>query len=98
PPTPTLLSYTTLFRSHLARQLANVLSADPSEGFESTIQTTSNQFPGRIAVLSGPEALAAAQSLSPCLGTGYWSSESCSKSPRMRSEDHTSELQSRFDL
>src|SRR5699024_4950927 len=50
---------------HLARQLANTLSADPSEGFESTIQTTSHQFPGQIEVLPGPETLAAAQSLSP---------------------------------
>lgn len=43
------------------RQYYNILSADPSEGFK--IQTTS-QFPGRIKVLPGPEALAAAQSLS----------------------------------
>ena len=46
-------------------------TADPSEGFESTIQTIRSQFPGRIEVLSGPEALAAAQSLSP--GLAIWS-------------------------
>jgi len=45
--------------------------AGPSEGFENTIQTTTNQFPGRIAVLPGPEALAAAQSLSS--GLAIWS-------------------------
>ncbi|ODM21420.1 hypothetical protein SI65_02263 [Aspergillus cristatus] len=56
---------------HLARQLASILPADPSEGFESTIQTTSSQFPGQIEVLPGPEALAAAQSLSPRLA--IWS-------------------------
>jgi len=50
--------------------LANILPVDPSEGFESTIQTTSTQFPGRIEVLPGPEALAAAQSLSPRLAIG----------------------------
>ncbi|ODM22630.1 hypothetical protein SI65_00219 [Aspergillus cristatus] len=33
---------------HLAQQLANILPADPSEDFESTIQTSSSQFPGRI--------------------------------------------------
>ncbi|ODM18571.1 hypothetical protein SI65_06443 [Aspergillus cristatus] len=42
---------------HLARQLANILPADPFEGFESTIQTT--------------KALAAAKSLSP--GLVIWS-------------------------
>ena len=56
---------------HLARQLANILPADPSEGFESTMQTTSSQCPGRIEVLLGPEALAAAQYLSP--GLAIWS-------------------------
>ncbi|ODM14581.1 hypothetical protein SI65_09926 [Aspergillus cristatus] len=56
---------------HLARQLANILPADPSEGFESTTQITSSQFPGQIEVLPGPEALAAAQSLSP--GLAIWS-------------------------
>lgn len=56
---------------HLARQLANILPAEPSEGFESTIQTTNSQFPGRIEVLPGPEALAAAQALSS--GLAIWS-------------------------
>ncbi|KAE8394191.1 hypothetical protein BDV23DRAFT_17634 [Aspergillus alliaceus] len=56
---------------HLARQLANILPADPSEGFERMIQTTRNQFPGRIEVLPDPETLAAAQSLSP--GLEIWS-------------------------
>ncbi|ODM15130.1 hypothetical protein SI65_09369 [Aspergillus cristatus] len=56
---------------HLARQFANILPADPSEGFESMIQTTSSQFPGQIEVPLGPEALAAAQSLPP--GLAIWS-------------------------
>ena len=56
---------------HLARQLANTLPADPSEGFESTTQTANSQFPGRIEVLPGPEALAAAQTFSP--GLVIWS-------------------------
>ena len=56
---------------HLARQFANILPADPSEGFESTIQTTSSQFPGQIEVLPGPEAIVAAQSLTP--GLAVWS-------------------------
>jgi len=56
---------------HLARQLANIPPADPSEGFESMIQTTSSQFPGRIEMPPCPEALAAAQSLSH--GLAIWS-------------------------
>ena len=56
---------------HLAQQLANILPVDPSEGFESMIQTSSSQFPGRIKMLPGPEALAAAQSLPP--GLIIWS-------------------------
>ena len=55
---------------HLVRQLANTLPAGPPEGFKSTIQTTSSQFPGQIEVLPDPEALAAAQSLA---GLAVWS-------------------------
>jgi len=47
--------------------ISQLLPAEPSEGFESTIQVTSNQFPGQIEMLTGPEALAAAQYLSPRL-------------------------------
>jgi len=54
-----------LLVQYLDRQQANILPADPSEGFESTIQTTSSQFPGQIEVLPGPEVLAAVKSLSP---------------------------------
>ncbi|ODM15198.1 hypothetical protein SI65_09437 [Aspergillus cristatus] len=44
------------------------------QGFESTTQPTSSQFPGQIEVLPGPEALAAVQSLSP--GLAIWSDRS----------------------
>ena len=44
---------------------------DPSEGFETTIQTTGGQFPGQVEVLPGSEALAAAQSHLPRLA--IWS-------------------------
>lgn len=52
---------------HLARQLASILPADPSKGFESAIQMTSGQSSCLIKVLSGLEALAAVQALPPGL-------------------------------
>lgn len=56
-------SVQTLPTKHLARQLANILPAEPSEGFESTIKTFCSQFPGRIEVPPSAEALAAARAL-----------------------------------
>ena len=56
---------------HLARQLANVLPADPSGGFESLGQAPLGQFPGQIKVRSTEEAQVAAQAIQP--GQAIWS-------------------------
>jgi ribonuclease HI len=56
---------------HLARQLASVLPADPSGGFESLRQASKSQFPGQIKVWSTEEAQAAAQTIQP--GQALWS-------------------------
>ncbi|KAI9041051.1 uncharacterized protein KD926_007468 [Aspergillus affinis] len=56
---------------HLARQLANILPADPSSGFESMLQPTSNCFPGVIKIPPSQEALKAAQAIP--RGQAIWS-------------------------
>ena len=50
---------------HLARQLAKVLPADPSGGFEEQIRAWNDQFPGQIKVLAPEKALEAAQTIDP---------------------------------
>lgn len=50
---------------HLARQLAKVLPADPSGGFEEQVQVWSDQFPGQIKILAPEKALEAAQTIDP---------------------------------
>ena len=56
---------------HLARQLANVLPTDPSNGFESLGHVASDHFPGRVEVQSTEEALEAARAI--CLQRAIWS-------------------------
>lgn len=58
-------------RQHLTRQLANVLPADFSEGFERTVNMTNSRPLGLVKVFPSPEALAAAQALLP--GLAIWS-------------------------
>ncbi|KAI9034952.1 ribonuclease H family protein [Aspergillus affinis] len=65
---------------HLARQLANILPADPSSGFESLLQPTRNCFPGVIKILPSQEALGAAQAIFP--GQVIWSDGSRSEKGR----------------
>jgi ribonuclease HI len=45
---------------HLARQLASIVPADPSDGFESLQWVARGRFPGQVKVQSSEEALAAA--------------------------------------
>lgn len=56
---------------HLARQLASVLPADPSAGFESPVHATNGKFPGQIRVLSAQEAIEAARAVDP--KQAFWS-------------------------
>jgi ribonuclease HI len=56
---------------HLARQLASILPADPSAGFESARRGDSGAFPGRIIVQRTEDALIAARAMQP--GNAIWS-------------------------
>lgn len=50
---------------HLAQQLAKILSADSSGGFEKQIQAWNDQFPDQIKVPVSEKALEAAQTIDP---------------------------------
>ncbi|KAJ5453717.1 uncharacterized protein N7458_004673 [Penicillium daleae] len=56
---------------HLARQLANILPADPSAGFEGARRGDSSGFPGRIVAQRTEDALTAARTMQP--GHAIWS-------------------------
>src|SRR5699024_12204101 len=89
-PCSSLLPYTTLFRSSaFAIRFSETGCAVPSEfanrdtRSSSSISTTSTQAPGRDTISCDHSALASAGNRLPIF---------------LRSEEHTSELQSRFDL
>ncbi|OKP10339.1 hypothetical protein PENSUB_4256 [Penicillium subrubescens] len=56
---------------HLARQLANILPADPSAGLESAGRGDGSGFPGQIIVQATDDALTAARTIQP--GSAIWS-------------------------
>src|SRR5207249_12267354 len=96
PPRSSPFPYTTLFRSHVLPAVAAfaVLSVRPVSGQDFTVDTT-----GAGALIdeafNRPEVMQNLQYLSDVIGPRLTGSPAAR---RARSEEHTSELQSRFDL
>src|SRR5205085_10026078 len=80
PLSPTLLPYTTLFRSHRR----------PGP------QTKTRTFGGRVSASRHPEPRPGPHEQTPTRGSGW--READTRPPKVRSEEHTSELQSQSNL
>src|SRR5207249_11824048 len=93
PPRSTLFPYTTLFRS----PIPNLVNHETNELFFDNLEIPEENLIGEegkgfkyiLDGLNAERTLIAAE----CIGDGYWFIERAT-----RSEEHTSELQSRFDL
>src|SRR5699024_11610510 len=93
PPAPTLFPYTTLFRSTAPTRSS---SRTCSHGCSTHVERISSVMlhKGCSSISSTPEFLR----VSSCPGPATTSRRKSSRPATRRSEEHTSELQSRFDL
>src|SRR5699024_12502118 len=91
--TPTLLPYTTLFRSASASATSDTRSknADKSDSVVDSVEAIDSSGSSAESTASVPIRDWSANSLATVTNSSRFSS-------RDRSEEHTSELQSRFDL
>src|SRR5207249_10622868 len=85
PPTPTLFPYTTLFRSHPVLHPGDPVQEPPRLRVPGVFVGVPDQEPGRAPRGDAP-------------GRGDQAVGGEAADRRARSEEHTSELQSRFDL
>src|SRR5207249_12264816 len=89
PPTPTLFPYTTLFRSETGRpepfEAASITVPEPDLCFDTHLTGTSTPPPGLAATLDSAHHISD-------------DPHAVGVKDFFRSEEHTSELQSRFDL
>src|SRR5207249_5288032 len=90
PPRSTLFPYTTLFRSPISGEMLN-LQIYRTSGLQDVVLSSTFRRRDIPFFYSGDSDISSAQPLLKFIGEHVWTAGS-------RSEEHTSELQSRFDL
>src|SRR5207249_5259518 len=94
PPTPTPFPYTTLFRSHRLNRTEYTNAIRDLLN----LQVDATKFLPADDSTRGFDNIAGALTMSPALMEAYLSAAGKISRLAIRSEEHTSELQSRFDL